>query len=39
MMKRAYLFALLPAVLFVGVASAQEYSLMNTIADRVIQKY
>jgi hypothetical protein len=26
-------------VLFVGVAAAQEYPLMNTIADRVIQKY
>ena len=39
MMKRAYLFALLLAVLFVGVASAQEYPLMNMIADRVIQKY
>lgn len=39
MMKRAYLFALLPAVLFVGVAAAQEYPLMNMIADRVIQKY
>ena len=38
-MKRAYLFALLPAVLFVGVAGAQEYPLMNRVADRVIQKY
>ena len=38
-MKRAYLFALLPAVLFVGVASAQEYPMMNMVADRVIQKY
>jgi len=39
MMKRAYLFAVLSAVLFVGVASAQEYPLMNMVADRVIQKY
>ncbi len=38
MMKR-YLFALVSAVLFVGVAGAQEYPLMNMIADRVIQKY
>ena len=39
MMKRAYLFALLPAVFFVGVARAQENPLMNMVADRVIQKY
>ena len=39
MMKRAYLFALLPAVVFVGVASAQDTPLMNMVADRVIQKY
>jgi hypothetical protein len=26
-------------VLFVGVVAAQEYPLMNMIADRVIQKY
>ena len=38
-MKPAHLFALVPAVLFVGVASAQEYPLMNMMADRVIQKY
>ena len=40
MRKRVYLFAaLLPAVLFAKVAAAQEYPLMNMIADRVIQKY
>ncbi len=38
MMKR-YLFALVSAVLFVGVAGAQDYPLMNMVADRVIQKY
>jgi hypothetical protein len=26
-------------LLFVGVAGAQEYPLMNMIADRVVQKY
>jgi len=39
MMKRAYLFALLPVVFFVGFASAQDAPLMNMVADRVIQKY
>ncbi len=38
MMKR-YLFALVSTVLFVGVAGAQDYPLMNMVADRVIQKY
>jgi hypothetical protein len=31
--------ALVPAVLFAGVAGAQQYPLMNTIADRVVQRY
>jgi hypothetical protein len=39
MIKRLFLFGMVPALLLVGVASAQEYPLMNMIADRVIQKY
>ncbi len=39
MKKRVYLCALLPALLFARVASAQPYPVMNMIADRVIQKY
>lgn len=39
MIKRVYLLPLLSTVLFVGVVAAQEYPLMNMIADRVIQKY
>jgi hypothetical protein len=39
MTKRLYLFGLVPALFFVSVAAAQEYPLMNMIADRVIQKY
>jgi len=37
MMRR--LFALLPALLFAGVAAAQQYPLMDMMADRVIQRY
>jgi hypothetical protein len=39
MIKRAYPVAAVFALPFVGVAGAQEYTLMNMIADRVIQKY
>jgi len=38
-MKRVYLLPFVSAVLFVGIAGAQEYPLMNMVADRVIQKY
>ena len=37
MMRR--LFALVPALLFAGVAAAQQYPLMDMVADRVIQRY
>ena len=33
------LFSLVPVLLFVGVAAAQEFPLMDMIADRIIQKY
>ena len=39
MMKRTYMVPLLSAVLFAGVAAAQEYPIMNMVADRIIQKY
>src|SRR2546428_7744853 len=37
--RRSYPLALAPALLFVGIAGAQEYPVMNAIADKVIQKY
>jgi hypothetical protein len=38
--KRLYLFvAVLPMVLFAGVASAQQYPIIDQIANRVVQKY
>ena len=37
MMRR--FFALLPALLFAGIAAAQQYPLMDMMADRVIQRY
>lgn len=37
-MKRRYLFALLPALVFGGVAGAQ-HPLLDTAADKVVQKY
>ena len=37
--RRSYWLAVLPAVLCVGVLYAQEYPVMNAIADRIIQKY
>ncbi|MCI0353628.1 MAG: hypothetical protein L0099_01125 [Acidobacteria bacterium] len=38
MMKRFCLFALMPALLFVGVAHAQ-YPVLDMVAQKVIQKY
>lgn len=38
MIKRLNLFALMPALLFAGAASAQ-YPIMDRVADKVIQKY
>lgn len=37
-MKRSYLFALTLTLLYVGIANAQ-YPIMDTIANKVIQKY
>ena len=39
MIKPVYLLPFVSAVLFASVAGAQEFPMMNMIADRVIQKY
>ena len=37
MKKRAYLFALVPAVLY--VSAAQQYPVLDSVANKVVQKY
>ena len=40
MIRRSYLFVLVPLLLHIGIASAQEaYPIMEKVAERVIQKY
>ena len=39
MLRRVSLFALVPMLLVVGLAGAQEYPLMEMIAKKVIEKY
>jgi len=39
MLKRSCLFVLMQGLLFVGVAHAQQYPLMDMIAEKVVQKY
>jgi len=38
MIRRSYLFALVPVLLYAGVAGAQ-YPIVEMIAEKVIQKY
>ena len=38
-MRRTFLFSLLGALLYVSIGSAQQYPLMDMIANKVIQKY
>ena len=38
-MCKRVMTAVLPALLFVGVARAQQYPLMDMIAEKVVQKY
>jgi len=38
MIKRVFRFAMVPALLFVGVAGAQ-YPMLDMIANKVVQKY
>jgi len=41
MLRRSYFFALVPMLLYVGIASAQQpqYPIMELIVQKVIQKY
>jgi hypothetical protein len=39
MVKRPYLCLLLLPLLYLSVAEAQQYPIMDMIADKVIQKY
>jgi hypothetical protein len=39
MRKRFYLFVLTAALLPVGIASAQQYPIMEKVVQKVIQKY
>jgi hypothetical protein len=39
MSKRSYLFALAIALLYLAVASAQQYPIMDAVANKIIQKY
>ena len=39
MSKRSWLLAPLSVVLFAGVATAQQYPIMEAIANKVVQKY
>lgn len=39
MMKRSCLLVLMQGLLFVSVAHAQQYPLMDMIAEKVVQKY
>ena len=39
MSKRSYLFALAIALLYLVVASAQQYPIMDAVANKIIQKY
>ena len=38
-MKRQYLFAVMLTLLYVCVGNAQQYPMMDMIANKVIQKY
>ena len=38
-MKRTFLFALGLGLLYVATASAQQFPIMDKIADKIVQKY
>ncbi len=38
-MKRQYLFALMLTLLYVCIGNAQQYPMMDMVANKVIQKY
>ncbi|MFZ0592645.1 MAG: hypothetical protein WAM39_19460 [Bryobacteraceae bacterium] len=39
MSKRSYLFAAALTLLYLSVAGAQQYPIMEKVADKIIQKY
>jgi hypothetical protein len=39
MKKRSYLVVLVLGLVYLGMASAQQYPIMDKVADKVIQKY
>jgi hypothetical protein len=39
MLRRAFLFVLAPVLLAGSLTSAQEYQIMEKVAEKVIQKY
>ena len=39
MNKRLLRFAMVPALLFTGIAIAQQYPIMDMMADNLVQKY
>jgi len=38
-MKRHYAFVAVLALLYAGIGNAQQYPIMDKVADKVIQKY
>ena len=39
MKKHSLWFAMTPALLFVNVAAAQQYPILDAVANRIVQKY
>ncbi|MFL9935594.1 hypothetical protein P0D88_42440 [Paraburkholderia sp. RL18-103-BIB-C] len=39
MNKRLLWFAMTPALLFTGIAVAQQYPMMDMVADKLVQRY
>ena len=39
MSRRSWFFATVLVLIWVGIAGAQQYPIMNMVADNVIQKY
>ena len=39
MTRRLLWFAMVPTLLFVGIATAQQYPIVDMIADNLVQKY
>jgi hypothetical protein len=39
MSRRLYLVVVIPVLLFAGIAGAQQYPMMDMIAEKVVQEY